>query len=154
MIKTIMGIDPSLTATGTAVLQGDKLIESSVLKNKLRDVERLHYIAEQVMNRCHIYKPDVIAIEGYAYGRSFKAAPLGELSGVLKYLFFINRWKFVVIPPTSMKEFITGTGQAKKELVMDILEVDYSFNFTDDNKADACALALYIKNKYNSDKNG
>jgi len=149
----ILGIDPSLTGTGIAILKDGKLIESKTLLNKLKDIPRIKFIVDEIINYCNIHKPDFIGIEGYAYGRANKATALGELSGVIKYILEEKGLTYTIIAPMAVKKFVTGKGNAHKELVlMKVLKV-YGIEFDDNNKADAFVIAKYIESLQEKFKN-
>lgn len=144
----IVGLDLSLTATGVADPDGARTIKIP-LPPKATDaqrVERLHKLtcAIDVATR----NADVVVLEGYGYGsvrtsdgngRSLNtshAHSLGELGGVVKVCLYQRGIPFAIVPPTVMKLFATGRGNASKEDVL-IAAVKRSWQVRNNNEADA-----------------
>ena len=88
------------------------------------------------------YQIEDIAMEGYAFG-SQMANMLGELGGMVK-LTIHDRYKIqpLVVPPTSLKKFVTGkgTGVKKNQMLLSVYK-KWGVEFDDDNAADSYALA-------------
>ena len=57
---------------------------------------------------------DHIAIEGYSYGSKGKVFHIAENTGVLKYKIHLTGVPLEVVPPTTIKKFATGKGNADK----------------------------------------
>ena len=124
MTDFIVGLDLSLTSTGVCVLPLDDVDTDTpkvlTINTKQRGVPRLRRIRSLLVES--IPSPDktrAIFIEGYSMGsRSGKAFDIGELGGVVKvFLKDVGFVDPVLIPPTSLKKFITGKGNGKKELM-------------------------------------
>ena len=58
---------------------------------------------------------DKVFLEGYSYGSTGKVFHIAENTGVLKYLMWDEELNFEIIPPTVIKKFATGKGNANKE---------------------------------------
>ena len=58
---------------------------------------------------------DQIALEGYAYNATGRVFHIAENTGVLKYKLWKAGKPLEVIPPTTIKQFATGKGNASKE---------------------------------------
>ena len=56
-----------------------------------------------------------ILIEDYSFGSKGKVFNLAENCGILKYMLYKNEYKFFTVPPTVVKKFATGKGNATKE---------------------------------------
>lgn len=119
-----IGIDASLTCTGWCIVDFWKRTKKLKVKNygiiepkKLRDVERLIFIKNDLKRTIKKYKPTDACMEGYAFERRNVMAPyqIGELGGVIKVLLKINRIKVETINPMTLKKLITGYGRATKE---------------------------------------
>ena len=65
-----------------------------------------------------------IAIEGYSYGSKGKVFHIAENTGVLKYKIFQNGIPLEVIPPTTIKKFATGKGNADKVAMHKFFKTD------------------------------
>ena len=142
-----IGIDLSLTSTGICVLK-DKTYEANIIKTKLKGCARLIYIKDKIEDilLSHFHGRDMlIAIEGYSYGSVGKMADIGELGGVVKTMIFDNNFKTIVIPPTSLKKFITGKGNSPKDIMISKTLKKYNVEFENNNKCDAFGLAQMAK---------
>ena len=56
-----------------------------------------------------------IIIEDYSFGSKGRVFNLAENMGLLKYKFWKYDMNFELVPPTVLKKFATGKGNAKKE---------------------------------------
>lgn len=144
----IVALDPSLTATGVADESGARTLKVPLptKATDLQRVQRLHKLtcAIDVATKT----ADVVVIEGYGYGsvrtrddggrpqNTSHAHSLGELGGVIKCCLYQRDVDFVIVPPTVMKVFATGRGNASKEDVL-IAAVKRSVNVRNNNEADA-----------------
>jgi Holliday junction resolvasome RuvABC endonuclease subunit len=141
------GIDPSLTNTGVSILlpNRDPILEL-VKFPKLRGPWRLIAIREAVME---ILKPHDIAMaafEGYSYNSVGKWFDLGEVGGVLKVELMLAGIHSLIVPPASLKKFVTNNGQANKKRMVREVNQHYHVGpkeITNDNIADAFGLAHF-----------
>lgn len=150
MSLTVIGLDLSLTSTGAVVIspggewgrgQGDPHTESMVIKSKFKGEARLEHLREQVMALVGFNQPDLIVIEGYAFGRPNAMAPLAELGGVIKHSLYVAGWPFIVVPPTRAKKFACGKGNAKKDEVRLGVYKRWGFEAPTNDEVDAYVLA-------------
>jgi Holliday junction resolvasome RuvABC endonuclease subunit len=66
-----------------------------------------------------------------------------ELSGIIKYDLTARERTYVDVPPTILKKFITGKGNAKKEDIKLALYKKYQKEFKNSDEADAYALTMF-----------
>lgn len=146
----VIGLDLSLTSTGAVVLspgecqgkaQGDPYTESLIIKSKYKGEARLEHLREQTMTLVSLNQPDLIVIEGYAFGRPNAMAPLAELGGVIKHSLHINGWNYIIVPPTRAKKFACGKGNAKKDEVRLGVFKRWGFEAKTNDEVDAYVLA-------------
>ena len=156
-----IGLDPSLTGTGIVCLNKDGKIEKQELiktKSSLEIEKRL-----KIINNCIIKLIDNDSIHKsinycvgiiYMEGLSFmaKGNAITQLAG-LHYFLRINlservNLKYKVIPPTTLKKFITGKGNCKKELMLLEVYKRWGIEFKDNNLADAYSLARMALDNY------
>lgn len=143
----ILGLDLSLRATGICVLKGN-IHHVSLIKSKIEGMERLAYIKKAIKNILYQNQWDIILIEGYSFGSRGRAIfSSGELGGIIKLLLYKYRNKdflrvpTYIVPPTCLKKFITGKGNAPKDsMKMETLS-KYNIKFEDNNECDAFGLA-------------
>jgi len=143
MSKYILGIDPSLSSTGLAVITPDEVIATTSIKTKpyrkygktLDTSIRLKYIADQILTFSQRYTISLIGIESPSYGS--RSSAVSELGGlfyiVLNRLTEVYDYEIILsIRPTTMKKHITGRGNATKEEVRNALCAQkYSYDESD-----------------------
>jgi len=115
---SIVGLDLSLTSTGVALDGGTFRIRP---KNK--GVERLRLIRGELQSFLAdmdaVECIDLVVIEGYSFGSRGRAVfNIGELGGVVRVMLHEESYDFVEVPPTSLKKFATGKGNAPKDAVL------------------------------------
>jgi Holliday junction resolvasome RuvABC endonuclease subunit len=150
----ILGIDPSLRASGLALLDvtnynSHEWITVRVLKNKLDGHARLNFILCEVREiLAGLEEGDLIVMEGPSFGSS------GRNSHMLAGAWWLIRHQVhqsqaltgqkhvMIVPPRSRAKYATGNGNAKKdEVVASAKETFPEHLVTDDNAADAMFLA-------------
>ena len=92
----------------------------------LTDQERYENIASWVLGILSNFTHEEITvmIEDYSFGSKGKVFNLAENCGILKYLLFKNGYKFFTVPPTVVKKFATGKGNATKEKMYEFFVKD------------------------------
>jgi len=149
-----VGLDPSLTNFGAVIIDEDlKIVKSQILKSspkKSMEYRLLHLtnnVFEMFPGPAKDIKKNVrIAIEGLSYGsKGQSVAELGALHYFLRILFFDNDLKYQVIPPTTLKKYVCGTGKAKKDLVLLNAYKKFKVSFESADICDAYCLARFIK---------
>lgn len=132
---TAAGLDPGLTALGYA----DTLGNLTTIKPKSRGGDRLVDIENALARLILPARPDFVLIEGYAFGSKQQAHQLGEAGGIIRGLLTRKRIPYDVVPPATLKKFLTGNGNANKERMIAecILRMTH---VEDDHQADALAL--------------
>lgn len=139
----MIGIDPSLNSTGIAYwtkCSGDIVTQAIKVKN-LRATARLMYVKDAVNEYLNFVMPEVAVYEDYAFGARGRATfDIGEMGGVLKTLCYEKGIDVLLVPPTVLKLFTTGKGNAKKEAMAESLLATYGREFDTDDEADAYAL--------------
>ena len=63
----------------------------------------------------NIHQVDKVLLEGYSYGSTGKVFHIAENTAILKYNLWDEQIPFSIIPPTVIKKFATGKGNANKE---------------------------------------
>lgn len=145
MSNTVIGIDPSLTSLGFAYRKGDKALAYCVSGGTRRGIRRIAYIRDAVSEALDRYNPSLVAFEGYALGFRGKSNiifDLGELGGVLKLLILEKGIDILLVPPTSLKLFATGKGNADKEKVSLAVGSMLGVTFSTSDQYDAAGLML------------
>lgn len=140
--EQVLGIDPSLTCTGVANLAGTHVIRPP---EGLVDVDRLAYITDVARMYLTPFSANgvgLVVMEGPAYG--VNVGKSHERAGLFWALRLACRHlarPVAVVPPTTLKKFITGSGNATKVDV--VREVTKRFPKFDGGADEADALVLY-----------
>lgn len=129
----VLALDLSLTSTGVATPDG----HPDRLRTTLTGTRRLAHIRDQVLELARDTWPDLIAIEGYAFARPNQAHQIGELGGVIRLALTEHHHSWITVPPSTVKKYATGTGNAGKPQVTAaaIRRLDYAAHH--DDEADA-----------------
>lgn len=151
----VMGIDPSLTSLGLAYRNNGKVLSFCIGGKGRKGMDRIRYIRDAVSNALDQHSPTVVAFEGYALGfrgKSNTIFDLGELGGTLKLLILERGIDILLIPPTSLKLFATGKGNADKEQVSVAIGKSLGVSFSTSDQYDAAGLLMmgemyYSKNR-------
>jgi Holliday junction resolvasome RuvABC endonuclease subunit len=161
-MKTTMGLDLSLSGTGVVVKRGEAVLHRSLISTEPAmgsHHARMTLIACTIAEIAREYEPDLVGIEGYAFGKQFNTQPLMELGGVVKHYLFHEECPWVTYPPQSLKKFALGavpsrSGYSKaaytkyvKGLMVDAARAGGCETF-DDNVADAYHMATWAQESW------
>ena len=145
----IIGLDLSLTATGLVIVANDpdKIIDQFLIESTAKEetTPRIIKINDRITKIIVKHKPNLVVMEGPAFGvqKSSSIFTLGELAGLVKVTMYTMEQRFMVIPPAVLKKWVTGKGNAKKDLMLLKVYKKFGVEFDDDNLCDAYALAKY-----------
>lgn len=127
--RIIMGIDPGTNVMGYGLLgiRGKKpeLIVMGVIKLSRFETHylRLRRIYERVLQLVEQYLPDELAIEAPFFGKNVQSMlKLGRAQGVAMAAALARDVPITEYPPLSIKQSVTGNGQASKEQVANMLK--------------------------------
>jgi crossover junction endodeoxyribonuclease RuvC len=139
----ILGIDASLSNMGYVVLKEGQILTSGTLRPKARAIERLVEVYDWLGTICKDYEIGLMAIEGYAYNPRIVAHSyeLAELGGVIKLFFCQKNISYIVVAPTTLKLFATGSGKAQKSEMMLHVFKRWNVELNTEHEIDAYALA-------------
>lgn len=147
MLK-LASFDLSLAATGWGAFGSAPLAEGQVTWGTIRpptglsEYERLNHIRGTVLMLSE--GAELVVMEALSYGSNDPSAQ--ERAG-LAYLVRMSFWKrgtpFVLIAPKTLKKFVSGSGAAKKELMMLEVFKRFGHSASDNNQADAIGL-IYL----------
>jgi crossover junction endodeoxyribonuclease RuvC len=132
----IVGIDLSLCATGWATSAG----AAGVLEPKgLRGMARVTWILDRIDTLTE--HADLTVIEGYAFGAKGSAVfDIAELGGVVRFHLYDHKRAYCDVPPSCLKKFATGKGNAKKEDVLVAAVKQLGYEGSNHNVSDALFL--------------
>jgi Holliday junction resolvasome RuvABC endonuclease subunit len=118
-----MGVDQSYNFCAWVITQDDNVVDFGVIKSdKTGDIfSRARYVADQLCGVYAQYNPSVLQIEGLAFGTTGNVTR--DLAGLLFTIVNVMKTKhplaeYVIIPPTAVKKFATGSGKSKKPEVI------------------------------------
>jgi len=151
MSLIITAVDPSLTGTAVCTLDtsDDTIINVTTFKvpKGIIGIIRLNWLSNALNSNLKKHNPKEIFIEGYSFmskGRSVFS--LGELGGIFRIILAKHWGGYYEMPPTSLKKFVTGKGNAKKQVMLEQTFRKFgmgSETLTDDNQVDAYGLARF-----------
>lgn len=156
MVFPIIGLDISLQDTGLVMLLSGKTPESilscSITSDpKTPEFRRVCGIVDRVISEIissgfNYATTKVAFIEGHAFGRNTgKAKTRAELAGIIKYRLVGAGISTFIVPPNSLKMVTAGNGHATKKDMINAVKDRFGVIYTNDNLADAHALAEYGK---------
>lgn len=141
-----VGLDPSYTGFAMAAI-GDGFYTTGVCWTEPAEFPchyaRLEHIRQSVIDFVDDVAPWSIAIEGYSFGSKQGREQAGELGGLVRWALWTSGYGFIVVPPTTLKAYVTGKGNAEKSLMMREVFRKWGYEASDDNDADAYALAQF-----------
>lgn len=83
----------------------------------INDEHRYHLITNWVLSL--LEDSDSITIEGYSMGSTGRVFNIAENAGLLKHYLWKSDMYYNVVPPTVIKKFATGKGNANKEKIQE-----------------------------------
>lgn len=144
----VMGLDPSLTCTGVVVVgppthEGAESVFGAVIKTKPGDITpRLDLIAGEIMELVLLHRPELICIEGLAFGARGQAMlDLAGLHHVIRR--DLMHYRVEVVAPQALKKFVTGKGNTKKDQMRLAVYKKWGVEFLTTDETDAYALAQW-----------
>lgn len=155
--RYVFGLDLSLRATGLCIACGnpdDKLGNTLSVRSKLigvgeelRGPERLSVITQLIfawqkeeLGQC-MGPGDLYVTEGYAFSAQ-QAHSLGEIGGCVRRVIWESGGNLIVVPPTTLKKFVTGKGSGDKNVIIKHVYKRWAFDVDDDNECDAFGCAM------------
>jgi crossover junction endodeoxyribonuclease RuvC len=132
-----IGLDLSLTSTGFSV-GPNRLAFSSKLRGMPRLADLRNLIQAEVQRVASMDAP-LILVEGYSFGsRNSQAHAAGELGGIVRMMLWENQYAYVDVPPTCLKKFATGKGNAAKGDVMSSISARTGIVWSGKGSDDIC----------------
>jgi len=93
--------------------------------------ERYNNISNWILDKVVKHKVECVYIEGYAFNAVGRVFQIAENTGVLKYRLWSNNLNCITVPPTVIKKFATGKGNANKEAMQDSFISETGINLKD-----------------------
>ena len=143
--KMFVGIDPSFNSTGIIILDNDgKIVEQ--MNFSLKEFEKIEEKLIQ-FEKTISFIPKMIRLESvYIEGPSYMSSgqyvlQMGALHYLLRLFLYRHNINYKVIAPGTLKKFVTGKGNAKKDLILLKVYKRWGVEFEIDDLADAYGLA-------------
>lgn len=151
----IVSFDLSLAATGWAAVQqtsppvvgkvlralGVPQIVFGTLSTKLKGMDRLDWIRTEVYK---LAKPaDLVIFEELAFAAHDTNHERAGLAMLIRHLLWKKGIRYVLVSPSTLKKFVTGSGKAEKSLIIKEVFKRWNHDAKNDNEADAIGL-LYM----------
>lgn len=152
-MSSTIGIDQSYSGFGLVVYSGgthEQVLGKFEPKKYGTGISRLNAIENWLFDQLDGIETKVIhvAMEGYANGAKFGRETAGELGAAVKRVLLdhfgdkLNGLGYpTIVPPTSLKKFVTGKGNATKDQMLLHTYKKWGVEFADNNLADAYGLA-------------
>ncbi|MEV4458494.1 hypothetical protein [Microbispora sp. NPDC049633] len=132
---SVVGLDLSLTGTGMSRDDGLERIRCG----DLRGCDRFSWIAEHIFGDGQTHTADLVVVEGPAYSRALQAGH-HEAAGLWWHIIYrldFSDVPYAVVPPSVLKKYATGKGNATKPDMRMALFQRFEIDERDDNKVDA-----------------
>lgn len=127
----IVGIDPSLTATGIADANGDT---HTIRTDDLTGDQRLVRIHDRVTDLCDGAR---LAVIEDLPAHAMAAGKTGMAQGVVRLALLLARAQIITVTPATLKKYATGSGNATKSDMRMALYQRTGLDLRDDNQVDA-----------------
>lgn len=154
----VVGLDISLRGPSVCVLggeprgkvgdnQGLHVCESALIRagEDLTGPERLSVVSDALWSwlssRGQCTRGRLYVMEGYAFSAQ-SAHSIGEIGGCVRKMIWQSGGNLLVIPPSTLKKFLTGKGAGDKNIVMKHVFKRWNFDVDDDNQCDAFGCAV------------
>lgn len=146
-----LGLDLSLTGTGVVILEDGKFVKRHLIKSKpvgdlpLNEVRRIRKIVEEIETIVTDREEtiNVAVIEGLAFmvRNATALVQLSALNYMTRAMLDDYHIPFVIVAPTSLKKFVTGSGASKKDVMLIETYKRYGVSIVNDNECDSYGLA-------------
>lgn len=150
-----IGLDLSLRGAAVAIVSGHphrKIGEGLEAESALFRIgedsvgpERLSLVTnalwQWIVSRGAGQEGDLYSMEGYGFA-SQRAHSLGELGGCVRRQIYESGGNLIVVPPSTLKKYVTGSGATDKSVVMKYVDKRWNFDVDDDNQCDAFSCSV------------
>jgi crossover junction endodeoxyribonuclease RuvC len=141
-----VGLDPSINATGVVILDNCAgIVEQKTFSINNHDKifeESLIQYEKEIKFIPNIVNLGAVYIEGPAYQSAGQVIlQMGAIHFFTRVYLYKRNINFKVIAPGTLKKFVTGKGNSKKEIMLLKTYKKWGVEFTDNNLCDAYGLA-------------
>lgn len=136
-----VGLDIA-SCTGMALVGEDEDRGRTVHLPRQKGYQRLQLVAQEVQRTVQAWSADLIVIEAYAYCRNIRSfVTLVELGTVVRAGLYAAGRAWVEVPPTVLKKWTTGRGNADKVAMARAVQDRWAYRSQSMDIVDAYALA-------------
>lgn len=144
--KVVIGLDLSLTRTGVSLFWSDtQEAKTANIRSAEKGMKRLVDLEEKIKRIVYPFREEAfIVMEDYAFsahGRNIFG--LIEWGGVARKSLYKLGFNILTVSPTSLKKFVTGHGNAKKEVMMQQVLKIWRYEAPNNDEADAYSLSRF-----------
>ena len=151
-----VGVDPSINATGLVILDE----KANIIEQKLFSVkaemfeESLLQYEKEVEFIPNIVNLQAVYMEGPSYqSQGQSILQMGAIHFLLRLFLYKKNVNYKIIAPGTLKKFVTGKGNAKKDLMLLKTYKKWGVEFDDHNLSDAYGLARLALEDWEDFKN-
>jgi crossover junction endodeoxyribonuclease RuvC len=144
---TVCGLDLSLTSTGCAKIASGPLVEppwTFRIRSARKGWDRLESQVNRIGQAVKEIDPDLIAVEGPGYHAAAQGSYWHETAGLwwsVTHRIWLTGRPMVIIGPSVLKKFATGSGSAKKSAMVGQAIRRFGLDGIEEDEADALWLA-------------
>lgn len=150
------GLDFAFAKNGFVMLDENASIlrqELIITTAKQSDEERLIQIEEKLYDYINKENTNVVYLEGLSFGsKGQSVSQIGAVHYLTRLVLYKNNIPCKIITPAQLKKFVTGKGQAQKNLMLLKIYKRWGVEFEDDNLADAYSLARMALEEYKNEQ--
>lgn len=167
-MKYFVGLDLSLVKSGVSILdEKGKIVKYGLVESKKTgdkpadELKRILKIRDDIFKFIHTTpKIEVengdnlyFCIEGVAYlAKSTSLVQLAALNYFIREYIDMDDYKFIIVPPTTLKKFATGKGKSEKDHMILEAYKKYGVESIDNNEADSLFLASVASVMFGKEK--
>lgn len=151
-----IGLDFSIASTGLTILKDGGMVHTEIIKTKKSEPclyadanKRGHIVANRVKELTQEYYPCRLTIEGLSFGSKGNATRSIPMAFSLVYE-AVKHLDVVFVPPSTLKLFVTGKGNASKDMMEQSLKgydiAAYNQILTKGKKIDDLIDAYFLAN--------
>jgi len=149
-MSVILGLDPGLTSFGAATLDtetGEVMTQAIKTKPRGQEFARRFGRYYEILDALHAWLPEVmdaVFVEHYSFNsKGSSSVTLGEFGGVLRNCFYRDACTPYEVPPSTLKKFIAGKGNADKSQMRIAVYKRWGFEAETSDEIDAYGLCRF-----------